>query len=93
MGDELRDVDWPSGDFYHIVALYESVVEKVNLFFITAIYGFLQVFFGLRDHFATTVANLYPIYILSVGEMLADGTLRNHFVTTAMFIGRYLEKG
>ena len=69
MGDELRDVDWPSGDFYHIVALYESVVEKVNLFFITAIYGFLQVFFGLRDHFASTGAHLEPIYNLYVSEM------------------------
>ena len=69
MGDELRNVDWPSGDFYHIVALYESVVEKVNLFFITAIYGFLQVFFGLRDHFATTVAHLWAKCALSVGEI------------------------
>ena len=52
-----------------------------------------QVDCGLRDHFATTVAHLWAKCALSMGEMLADGTLRNHFVTTAMFIGRYLEKG
>ena len=69
MGDELRDVDWPSGDFYHIVALYESVVEKVNLFFITAIDGFLQVFFWLRDHCSTSVAHLWAKCALSVGEI------------------------
>ena len=69
MGDELRDVDWPSGDFYHPLAVHQSVVEKVNLFFITAIYGFLQVFFGIHDYFATTVAYLEPINNLYVSEM------------------------
>ena len=72
MGDELRDVDWPSGDIHHPLAVHQSAVEKVNLFFITAIYGFLQVFFGLRDHFAITVAHLLPKCVLSVDKIL-DG--------------------
>ena len=42
MGDEFCDVDWPSGDIHHPLAVHQSAVEKVNLFFITAIYGFLS---------------------------------------------------
>ena len=50
-------------------------------------FSFSQVACGLRDHFATTVSYLLPICALSMGEMLADGTLRNHFVTTTLFLG------
>ena len=52
-----------------------------------AVLGRAQVDCGLHDHFATTVAHLLPKCALSVGEILVDGTPRNHFVTTAMSIG------
>ena len=47
----------------------------------------LQVLFGLRDHFATKNAYLWHRCTLFVGEILADGILRNYFITTASSIG------
>ena len=31
MGNEFRDVDWPSGDFHGSAAFYKGIVEEVSL--------------------------------------------------------------